>query len=110
MSTERAIFLADGVEYTESRVERSGPSAVGVARGDMVALRARLDGELRARGLSEAEARSLLETWRDELFSSPVPRAISFVPRQLYDFMLPIRVTPEPQELVRVGLVIEELE
>jgi hypothetical protein len=31
------------------------------------------------------------------------------VPRNLYDLMLPLRVTPQPAETVRVGLVIEEL-
>ena len=59
--------------------------------------------------LAEAEARSLLETWRDDLFLSPGTRAISLVPRDLYDNMLPLRIDPEPAEIVRVGLVIEEL-
>jgi hypothetical protein len=109
MTLEEALFFADGAGYTENRVARQPRGAAVVAQGDGAALRARLDGELRARGLTAAEARSLLETWRDDLFLSAAPRAIYFVPRNLYDLMLPLRVTPAPAETVRVGLVIEEL-
>jgi len=109
MSVERSLWLVDGATFTESVVERAPRGSTVVARGDMRTLRARLDQELRARGLSAAEARSLLETWRDDLFGSPSPRAISFVPRNLYDLMLPVRMDPQPAELVRVGLVIDEL-
>lgn len=69
-------------------------------------LRAILIDALRSRGLTAPEARSLVETWRDELFS-PTPHALYFVPRDAYDRMLPLSIDPMPTELVRVGLVIE---
>jgi hypothetical protein len=69
-------------------------------------LRETITDALRARGLTAAEARSLVETWRDELFS-PAPHAIYFVPREAYDRMLPLSIDPMPTELIRVGLVVE---
>ena len=106
--TERTLFLLDSGRYVEHDVE-AGRGARFMSEGDMGALRRRLDTMLQGRGLSAAESRSLLETWRDELFRTPSARAIYFVPRDAYDRMLPIRITPAPTELVRVGLVIEDL-
>lgn len=107
-STETSLWLVDGGRFTESAVQGT-TSAQTVAQGDMTALRQRLNAELMRRGLTASEARSLLETWRDSLFRDASPRAIYFVPRAAYDRMLPIRITPTPAELVRVGLVVEAL-
>jgi hypothetical protein len=78
--------------------------------GDLVAFRRELESTARAQGLSAAETRSLLETWRDELFgspSAPAPsRLVYFITRARYDAMLPLRVSPTPDAVVRVGLVI----
>ena len=78
--------------------------------GDLVAFRRELEAAARAQGLSTAETRSLLETWRDELFgspSAPAPsRLVYFITRARYDAMLPLRVSPTPDAVVRVGLVI----
>ncbi|MBI2894999.1 MAG: hypothetical protein HYY06_15700 [Deltaproteobacteria bacterium] len=62
-----------------------------------------------AAGLSRAEARSLVETWRPEI-DSPRLRAFWLLTRVEYDALLPITIAPRPSELVRVGLVIEDLE
>ncbi len=110
LTTETAIWLVDGTTYVESEVRRGQPQPRQVDQGNLERLRERLDRELRERGLTEPEARSLLETWRDELFGAVGPRAISFVPRHLYDAMLPLAIVPEPRETVRVGLIIESLE
>jgi len=72
-------------------------------------LRARLREEMERRGLTTAEANSLLDTWRDELVRGDHLRALWFVDRSEYDRMLPLRITPAPAELVRVGLVISRL-
>ena len=106
-STERTIFLVGGDRFVEADVDPERWTSTQVSMGDMAALRLRIDQELRRRGLSGPEARSLLETWRDELFSDVRRRAISFVPREAYDRMLPITIRPAASELVRVGLVID---
>jgi hypothetical protein len=106
-SSETMLFLANGQRYVESQVDPQTQSSTQLAMGDMTQLRARLLAVLQQRGLSAPEARSLLETWRDDLFRDQRPRAIYFVPRDAYDRMLPLRMTPAPSELVRVGLVID---
>lgn len=68
-----------------------------------------LGARLRAAGLSSAEARSLVETWRPEI-EAPGLRAFWLLSRAEYDTLLPLRITPAPRELVRVGLVIEDLD
>ena len=108
-SSERTIFIVDRGMYAESDVDPRSWTASPRGTGDAWMLRARLDAELRARGLTPGESASLLDTWRDDLFTDPRPRAIYFVPRDMYDRMLPIRITPEPVELVRVGLVIHRM-
>jgi hypothetical protein len=67
-----------------------------------------IDARLRAAGLSPAEARSLVETWRPEI-EAPGLRAFWLLPRAEYDALLPLSVSPTPREIVRVGLVIEDL-
>jgi hypothetical protein len=109
MSTETNIFLADGGRYIESEIDPSMRHTHVASEGDMRAMRARLDQMLQARGLSAAEARSLLDTWRDDLFTDARRRAVSFVARDAYDRMLPLTITPAPAEIVRVGLVIERI-
>ncbi len=88
-----------------------GATLVRDGDGDLRALRRLLERDARAQGLDAAETRALLDTWRDELFgrpgaAPPPPRLIYFVTRARYDAMLPLRVSPEPDEVVRVGLVI----
>ncbi len=106
-SSETMIFLVNGQRYVESEVDTQTRTSTQRAQGDMTQLRARLLAVLQERGLSAPEARSLVETWRDDLFRDQRPRAIYFVPRDAYDRMLPLRMTPAPDELVRVGLVID---
>ena len=81
------------------------------AGGDLIAFRRELERTARAQGLNAAEARSLLDTWGDELFGvpggpAPAPRLVYFITRARYDAMLPLRVSPTPDAVVRVGLVI----
>lgn len=109
-SSERTLFLVERGLYSESDIDPRTWSSSQRSTGTMVALRIRLEAELMRRGLTRAEAVSLLDTWRDDLFSDPRPRALYFVPRDAYDRMLPIRLTPAPSELVRVGLVIDRLD
>lgn len=109
-STERSLWLVGGGRWSEVLAGRRPAAGSVVAEGPIAELPERLHAALVDRDLSPAEARSLLDTWDWELFRAPGRRAIAFVPRELYDHMLPCRIDPEPVELVRVGLVIEDLE
>jgi len=105
---ERVLWVVEAGGYRELEVDRRGdPVELGAGATDD--LRERLRAELAARGLSPAEATSMLATWDHELFRVTYARALYFVTRRQYDRMLPLRITPSPTELVRVGMVIEEL-
>ncbi len=57
---------------------------------------------LRHGGLSAAEIRAFITTWRPALIEGDLFRVIGVVPRADYDQMLPIVINPAPGELVRV--------
>src|SRR5688500_17301907 len=120
-TAERFLFYDGPVAFEPAYRVENGPAGpqitpltaenqAWVAQGDMRVFRRTLERALVGRGLTRAEARSLLDTWRDELFRSQTPRVVYLVPRATYDRMLPIRISPQPAELVRVGLVIEEVD
>ena len=68
-------------------------------------LTARFRDLLVRRGLSAAEAESLVRTWAAEFFETEGVRVITGLPRWLYDAMIPLALRPAPSEFVRVGLV-----
>jgi hypothetical protein len=70
--------------------------------------RALLD-ELVLRRLTAQEARALVDTWRHELFEEQRPHLVYLISRVAYEGALPIVITPNPSELVRVGVIIERL-
>lgn len=52
-------------------------------------------------GLTEPEARSMVETWDHSYFQSTGSRVLYIAPRSWTDTLLPIRVEPAPDTLVR---------
>jgi hypothetical protein len=52
-------------------------------------------------GLYPLEARSMVNTWRVSYFHTEGLRILYVLPRAETDAILPIRISPEPQELVR---------
>ncbi len=106
-STERVVYLIEGDRFVEAEVDPNTHASRALLQGDMEALRTRLAAEAMARGLTSGETTALLDTWRDELFAPGRRRAVYFVPREAYDRMLPLAITPAPSALVRVGLVID---
>jgi hypothetical protein len=62
-----------------------------------------------AEGLYEDEARAMIRTWSPTWFASEGTRVLYILPRSLTDAMLPIRITPTPQELVRVLVGRQEI-
>ena len=62
--------------------------------------------DLRAAGLFDTEADSVLAIWKKGLFDRPGITAIYLLPQSEYDRMLPLTVFPPPGKVVRVGIVL----
>lgn len=60
-------------------------------------------------GMSPAEARMIVEVWRDDLLGRPGFLVISRMSPADYEAMFPLTITPKPDQLVRVGLVFDPL-
>jgi hypothetical protein len=85
----------------------SRPVALGpvplVARDKVVAeLSTEVQKSLVEQGLYEDEAIAMVRTWAPTWFASEGTRVISFVPREVTDAVLPLKITPTPDTLVRV--------
>lgn len=63
--------------------------------------RAELTRALVTSGLSEAEAKSMVETWSHSYFGQSGSRVLYVVPRSWTDALLPIAIEPAPDRLVR---------
>lgn len=66
-------------------------------RGDLLKV-------LVGRGLREDEARAMLATWSRSWFATDGLRVLYVVPRPLVDDLLPLRIDPTPDRVVRVLL------
>jgi len=69
--------------------------------GSFTHLRQELEATLIAQGLYPAEARAMVETWRDSWFEEG-SRLIYIVPASAVDAALPLQVDPAPAQTVRV--------
>ncbi|HZY85941.1 MAG TPA: hypothetical protein VFE78_13990 [Gemmataceae bacterium] len=76
------------------------------AKGWSTAAVRELAAQLKATGLHADEAGSLAELWKKELFETEGVTAFYRLPQSEYDRLLPLTMSPRPEELVRVGLVI----
>jgi hypothetical protein len=109
----RAAPGVSRVVVVERRGDVLGHSAHDVAPGETsvprpapgvdtrLAFEADLAGLLVAEGLYEAEARAMIDTWRDT-WSADGIRVLYMVPRAFTDAVLPLRITPAPDDTVRV--------
>ena len=70
-------------------------------RGDLKELRRELRTMLISEGLYEKEADAMLDTWRNSWFEEGL-RVFYVMPRKTTDAILPIKLDPQPDELVRV--------
>ena len=57
-------------------------------------------------GLFAPETDALLKVWREGFFYRPGLTAFYLLPREEYDRMLPLTITPKPAAVVRVGIAI----
>lgn len=61
-----------------------------------------LHSELTAQGLYPQEASAMVNTWRESYFKTPGLRILYILPRAWTDQIVPLTLTPAPQELARV--------
>jgi hypothetical protein len=76
--------------------------------GDAALLRADIERLLVEQGLYPAEARAMVETWRDSWLEEGT-RLLYIVPRETIDAELPLSIDPAPAELTRVFMGRMEL-
>jgi hypothetical protein len=64
-----------------------------------------LTTELKSAGLNEDEAAALTTIWTGDFFASAGLSLFYRLPQEQYDRLLPLTVKPQPEKIVRVGLV-----
>jgi hypothetical protein len=64
-----------------------------------------LTTQLKEAGLNQDEAASLTTIWAPEFFHSPCVTLLYRLPQEEYDRLLPLSVKPQPEKIVRVGLI-----
>jgi hypothetical protein len=79
-----------------------GKCALEPVDGVVARLREAVAGALEAQGLRADEAKAMVETWSRSWFRSEGTRILYLVPRPCVDAILPMRITPAPDSLVRV--------
>jgi hypothetical protein len=72
-----------------------------VLNSDFHATKAALENMLETQGLYPREARAMIETWRDSWFTEG-SRIFYIVPARTVDAILPLRINPTPERIVRV--------
>ncbi len=70
--------------------------------GSLADLREAVVTSLVAEGLYEKEARAMVKTWESSWFGEAGTRLFYIVPQRITADLLPLRLDPQPQELVRV--------
>ena len=61
-------------------------------------------------GLTAEEAAGLADVWRKQFWETPGKRLLVVLSAKDYDAMCPLHVRPKPTELVRLGVLLTELE
>ena len=57
-------------------------------------------------GLTAAESRSVVEIWRAGCLMAKGVTAFYLLPQAEYDRVLPLKITPQPGEILRVGIIL----
>lgn len=79
------------------------------ADGDEKNLLAACTSQWKTMGMTEAESQAIVETWKPDLLDRAGLLVISRISPALYEQMFPLKITPKPDELVRVGMVFDTL-
>ncbi|HEX4264269.1 MAG TPA: hypothetical protein VH597_08010 [Verrucomicrobiae bacterium] len=73
------------------------------------AISGRMQAALTGEGLFPAEAKAMVNTWKDSWFTEEGVRILYILPRAWTDEILPMKLSPEPQDLTRVMVGRAEL-
>jgi hypothetical protein len=111
------VILNDGLSRNGARVGSIRPKEeVTLSRASMTEISwddretlGAAESAWRGAGLSEADAKSAVDAWREELLNRPGFLLITRIPQAEYDDAFPLRVKPEPAERVRAGLLFDTL-
>lgn len=87
-----------------SELERDGEAVAALPEGNAnpAELGALVERELIAAGLYPREAKAMVKTWDHAWFREEGTRLLYVLPRTRTDELLPLKVSPQPTELVRV--------
>jgi hypothetical protein len=66
-----------------------------------------LTKQLKDVGLFEDEARALADVWKQEFFQAEGLTLFYRLPQEEYEKLLPMKLKPRPEKLLRVGLVLQ---
>jgi hypothetical protein len=106
-----AFEIADGkLRWTEKTDGLDVKGSISISESDLKSepagfcepLYRAMTSSLAKCGLTDAEARSMVETWWRSYFEAPGLRVFWVLPRETTDRLLPLEVFPSPTETVRV--------
>ncbi len=99
-----AYSYATALRPDEGSLERAVPSMNGALPLDrfVETISADVASRLIASGLYEREAHAMVNTWKSSYFRTDGVRVLFVLPQSWTDRFIPMRITPMPQQLVRV--------
>jgi hypothetical protein len=104
---ERHFLALDGVPgKSEVKVQKD---ELRKALGDEEGLLAACRAQWASFGLSAEEARAVVEIWKPDLLGKRGFLVCARLPAEVYEAMFPLTVAPKPSEVVRVGVVFDDL-
>jgi hypothetical protein len=68
---------------------------------------ASLTTKLKDAGLFEDEAKALADIWKKDIFAADGLTMFYRLPQEEYERLLPMKLNPRPEKLVRVGLILQ---
>lgn len=105
----RHFVVVDSVPATGAKSVEIEKDDLLKAGGDEKKLLAACEAQWKSFGMTDAESRAIVGTWKEDILERPGFLIIARLPTAKYDEMFPLTVSPRPDELVRVGMVFDTL-
>ncbi len=97
----RFYLIKEGLEKGSSQLVAEADFTTGDEQWERVVYESMTEGLLES-GLSPEEAHGMVQTWWHSYFTQPGLRVFWIVPSKKTDELLPLKVSPAPEETVRV--------